>query len=108
MNKKIIILVIIVLLFGVVFFLGRNSVEKKPQYIETDVSKWVKKVDSLEEALAARSVHEAKLQTKIDSLKSKIGTNNIKIQHEVKTIKHFTPDAREHWNDSVLKSARLR
>lgn len=106
--KRVIIGILILLLFVVAFILGRNS---KPDFappIQTDISKWVKKNDSLfTENKNLKEINKG-LFISLDSLKAKKITNKIKTKSDVAKIKNFTYTSRHRFNDSTMVANGLK
>jgi DNA phosphorothioation-dependent restriction protein DptG len=109
-SKQDIALGALFILAGVmIFFFGKLSVhtpEVKPTL--PDVSKYVKAIDSLSAENDKLKITNNRLFKSFDSLKL-VKVNNIKkVNHGIKEIQNFTPDSRQLWSDSVLKSAGLK
>ena len=106
--KKIIIAIIIVLLFLIMFMLGRNSKKDPVQILPTNVSKYERKIDSLLGDGRKLKIEQIRLLTEIDSLKSIKVINHKKVKSDVQKIKNFTYTSRHRFNDSTLRANGLK
>ncbi|CAK0764731.1 hypothetical protein CCP3SC1AL1_350014 [Gammaproteobacteria bacterium] len=91
-----------------IFFLGRCSKKVIEPIIQTDISKYEMKIDSLANSNKSLTVKNIYLLLKYDSLESKKVINHKKTASEINKIKFFTPDSRIKWNDSVLTAEGLK
>lgn len=91
-----------------IFFLGRISHSPTTEIKLPDTSKLENRYDSVCVVNTKLNINSNLLTKKIDSLNLLQVKNIKKVNNGIKEVNNFTPSAREHWNDSVLKSNGLK
>lgn len=100
--------IVVVLLFIVIFVMGRFSHDYEIRQKPTITEEALKIIDSLKNSFSKRQDTLNKLKKTNDSLIRVFKDNKQILQKNVNQIKKFTPDSRNRWNDSVLSSAGLK
>ena len=107
-NRTIIVISIGALLAVCMFLLGRNSVTVPDEVKPTDVSNYLKTIDSLKVDKKLLRDSMTKELINIQKLKTNFSDNNKKTRDEFKKVDKFTPTIFNSFDDSLLRAEGLR